>query len=227
MTNVLEEVSPLELYYYSLSRYCQKVLIALYEKQVEFSPKVTDLRDPIVRRRFLKKFPMGQLPIIKTNDKKHLPNASIIVEYLDKTFDTGTQLISLDPVKRLDIKLHDRLIDSEINNRLFRMDNIHDSDLPLPNHLQIKREENQITNLLNDLDEKLEKNHWLCGDTFSMADCALIPCLRHPWMQTHLKYFENLHRYKLQAETRGAWMLVIDEIKLAEAEDFIGLNQIP
>lgn len=217
----------MKLYYYPLSRYCQKVLIAFYEKLTPFTPEVTNLKDPDVRSHFLDKFPMGQLPILIDDENNTLPNASIIIEFIDNEYYTGTQLLPDDDIKRLHIKLQDRLIDAEINDRLFRIDNIHDSVLPLPNHIQIKREENQICNLLNELNEKLAKNHWLCGDSFTLADCSLIPCLRHPWMQTHLKYYENLHRYKLQANTRGSWLQVIDELELAEAEEQSGLNQIP
>lgn len=217
----------MDLYYYPLSRYCQKVLIAAYEKRVIFSPIVINLRDPIVRSKFLTQFPMGQLPILKDMDDNFLPNATIIIEYLDNTFATGIQLLSFDAETLLDIKLYDRLIDSEINDRLFKIDNINDTGVPLPNHIQIKREEKHIYNQLQDIDNKLQKSDWLCGDDFSLADCALIPCLRHPWVQNHLTTFENLARYQLQAESRSSWMLAQDEIEFAEAEDLIALNQIP
>lgn len=217
----------MELYYYPLSRYCQKVLLAIYEKQVHFEPKFIDLRNPTERESFLAEFPMGKLPIFKCHDGQYLPEATIIAEYLDRYTKTGTQLLSHHRKKKLNIRLLDRLIDNELNDRLFNIDTIKEACSPLPNHLEIRRQEHQIYCLLEKLNHELAKHHWLCGDSFTLADCAFIPCLRHPWMRKKLKFYENIHRYNQQADTRGAWMLVKDEIILAEAESYLSLNQIP
>ena len=50
----------LELYYHPLSSFCQKVLIALYENDTPFVPRLVDLSDEASRAAFLALWPIGK-----------------------------------------------------------------------------------------------------------------------------------------------------------------------
>ncbi|GIU39209.1 glutathione S-transferase family protein [Shewanella colwelliana] len=215
----------MELFYYPLSRYSQKVLIALYEKQANFYPRVIDIHDPFSRQQFKASYPTGKLPLLKTRAGELLPESSIIIEYIDNEFSTGTQLIPTHPSQALDVRLFDRIIDNDLSNQLFKLEKLQARQLDDP--LQVKHLENEINQTLHQLNNKLTDNHWLCGDSFTLADCALIPCIMQMRRRFKLYEFDALDRYLHQAELRGAWIQVEEEIALAGNAISSGFRPIP
>ena len=81
----------MKLYYYPLSTYCQKVLIALYEKSVDFTPERVSLMDDAERDAYRKIYPLGKIPLLVLDDGHWVPESSIIVEYLDTHFSRRTE----------------------------------------------------------------------------------------------------------------------------------------
>jgi len=63
----------MKLYYNPLSRYSQKVLIAFYEKQVEFEPIVVNVMTPESRAAYEQIYPLGKIPLFQ-----NLPSSSSI-----------------------------------------------------------------------------------------------------------------------------------------------------
>lgn len=216
----------MELFYHPLSRYSQKVLIALYEKQANFYPRVIELSDPISRQEFNRFYPPGKVPLLKNKAGMLIPESSIIIEYIDNEFSTGTKLIPQNHQMALNTRLQDRLIDNDFSNVLFELERqkLQEENM---NQLLIKQLENDITKFIKYLDTELEKQHWLCGDSLTLADCALFPCLYYA--QEHFKYFEydNLDRYWQQAKLRGAYQQVEEEVELAKGEVLAGRRPIP
>ncbi len=216
----------MELFYHPLSRYSQKVLIALYEKQANFYPRVIELSDPLSRKEFCLFYPPGKLPLLKNKAGVVIPESSIIIEYIDSEFSTGTTLLPQDPQVALDTRLQDRLIDNEFSNILFELEH-QKQHIDTQNQLLIKQLENDIKRFLTYLDKRLEDNHWLCCDSLTLADCALFPCLHSA--QNHFKFFEydNVDRYWHQAQMRGAYQQVEEEVELAMGEVLAGRRPIP
>ncbi|BDM62807.1 glutathione S-transferase [Shewanella sp. NFH-SH190041] len=217
----------MDLYYYPLSRYSQKVLIALFEKQVAFNANFTDLRDPQIRQDFYRHYPYCKLPLLITPEGRALPESSIIIEYLDNRCVSANPLIPLHHQQELQVRLFDRMIDTDLNDRLFALDK--QTELPGGgDQLQQRRLENQLQQFLFLLEQQLmPEQEWLCGGHLTLADCALLPCLRHPWLASQLSQLPRLDSYCHRAAMRASWMLVQDEIAQAEGNDFAGLNQIP
>lgn len=217
----------MELFYHPLSRYSQKVLLALYEKQANFFPRVIELSDPSSRQEFSLFSPPGKVPLLKSKQGILIPESSIIIEYVDNEFpQQGTRLIPPDTSISLDTRLQDRLIDLELSNVLFEFER----QLLNPeasNQIKLKQLEKSIHGFLQYLDDILENNHWLCGDSLTLADCALIPCL--PYAREHFQLFkyDNLSRYWDQSQLRGAFQQVKEEIELAQKEVLIGRRPIP
>ena len=217
----------MELFYHPLSRYSQKVLIALYEKQANFFPRITDLHDPLARKAYCQISPLAKLPLLRFADGRLLPESSIIIEFLDQHFHSGTQLLPQDNEANLSVRLLDRLIDNDLNNTLHRLALLTSKAEDQQDHIHQKQLENIITVTLSLLDAQLANHHWLCGDTFTLADCALLPCLDYALERVSSFELANLHRYHQQAQIRGAWMLVADEIALAQSETQAGKRFIP
>ena len=206
----------MELYYFPLGRFSQKVLIALYEKQVSFTPRVTDLREPEVHRLYLKLYPHGKLPLLRTNSGNVLPESSIIIDYLDNKYDSGTRLLPINHSRELEVRLFDRLIDNDLNLALEKLD----AAAGEQDSLTLLRLQRQLNEFLQELDVQLAAHHWVCGDSFTLADCALLPCLRHPWVETQLRDLSHLSRYHHQGNLRGSWALVLEELELVESNDY-------
>ena len=215
----------MELFYHPLSRYSQKVLIALYEKQANFYPRVIELSDPFSRQQFKHHYPPGKLPLLKNSLGELLPESTIIIEYIDHEFSTGTQLIPQTFECALDVRLFDRLIDNDLNNKLYLVEKM--QARAEQNPLKLKQLEKEILATLSRLNDKLTQNHWICGDSFTLADCALIPCLIDAKNGFKLYEFDEIDRYLYQAETRGAWIQVKEEVELQKAAVLAGFRPIP
>jgi glutathione S-transferase len=217
----------MELFYHPLSRYSQKVLLALYEKQANFFPRVIELSDPLSRLDFSLFYPPGKVPLLKSKQGILIPESSIIIEYVDNEFpQKGTRLIPANMTISMDTRLQDRLIDLQLSNKLFEFER-QQLNPEVSNQIRLKQLENGINDFLQYLDDTLEKNHWLCGDSLTLADCALIPCL--PYARDHFQLFkyDNLSRYWEQAQLRGAFQQVKEEMELAQKEVLIGRRPIP
>lgn len=215
----------MELYYHPLSRYSQKVLIALYEKQANFYPRITNLRDPLARKAFQQFYAPAKLPLLKTQDGQLIPESSIIIEYLDYHFNHSTQLLPKEAQRNLQVRLCDRQFDNDISNPLFELEKL--SQQVEENEFKIKQLTSQLLAQFQRLDAHLEQQYWACGDSFTLADCALIPCLNYAFKQLPLLDFSELGRYWQQAQLRGAWMLVQEEVMLAEMDQLTGVRGIP
>lgn len=215
----------MELFYHPLSRYSQKVLIAIYEKQANFYPRIIELSDPFSRQKFKHQYPPGKLPLLKNRLGALLPESTVIIEYIDHEFSTGTRLIPQVFEHALDVRLFDRLIDNDLSNKLYQLERMQTRAEQHP--ISVKQLENEILATLSDLNDKLVHNHWLCGDSFTMADCALIPCLNDAKNNFKLYQFDELDRYLHQAQTRGAWIQVEEEVELQKAAVLSGFRPIP
>src|SRR3954470_15458693 len=73
------------LHYHPFSSYCQKVLIALYERDVPFERNIVDLGDPEQRAALGLLWPVGKFPVLRDEGRGvTVPEASLIVDYLDR-----------------------------------------------------------------------------------------------------------------------------------------------
>lgn len=217
----------MELFYHPLSRYSQKVLLGMYEKQANFYPRVTELRDPLQRQAFAKLYPPCKLPLLKCVDGSLLPESSIIIEYLDHHIKGGTRLLPEDPADCLRVRLWDRIIDNDISNQLFLLEQQLSMAEEHRNELAMAQVRQKLMLVFASIEAELASSHWLVGDGFTLADCALLPCLEPAFELLDLLDMDNLCRYRQQSKLRGGWELVAEEAALAAAEEVTGLKLIP
>ncbi len=189
----------MELYYLPMSTYCQKVLIALAEKNVSFESKLVNLMDPQAREEYREVFPLGKIPLLKPAPDHIVPESTIIVEYLEDHFpNQGTRLLPDDRDAARKVRLMDRMNDLYLLNHsgfLFFQNLKPESERDAE---RIADAERQFDLCLDYLNETLQDKQWLAGDTFSLADCSAIPALwlaqtSRPWQdKEHVAaYFER------------------------------------
>ena len=193
----------MKFYYAPASSYSQRVLIALYELEIDFTPIEINLFDPEARLQYLQINPFGKIPTLITDEGEVLHEACIIIEYLDRC-SKGSQkrLIPEDPKLALEVRMLERIIDIYINagrEALFADSQRTPKERGKKPVLKAQRLLETACTLLN---EKLVDRIWLGGEEFSLADCAAAPTLAYLRMVYNYKYFPNLMAYVERLESR-------------------------
>ncbi|MFB0875894.1 MULTISPECIES: glutathione S-transferase family protein [unclassified Sphingobium] len=164
------------LYYHPLSSYCWKVLIALYESGVPFSPRM--LADEAAAAEWQALWPIGKIPVLRDPARDAIvAEASIIIEYL-ALHDPGTfRPIPADPDAALEVRLMDRLFDNYVMSPMQAL--VGDRLRPEPQRDSTARE--QARALLGKayalIEERMGGRTWAAGESFTLADCAAAPSL--------------------------------------------------
>jgi glutathione S-transferase len=202
----------MKLYYTPRSTYSQKALIALYEKRAEFTPVILSPVDPAERAELLKLTPLGKVPVLVLDNGWKIPESSIIIEYLDAHVPTGTRLIPDDVDLARQTRFHDRLADLYVNDSVSKIffDALRPEGKRDPDGVAAAHQ--RLDTLFTGLDEHLGKRTWLMGDSFTMADCALIPPLGYARTLHPFDRWKNLASYANRAFERPSVQQVHREL---------------
>jgi glutathione S-transferase len=192
----------LTLYFHPLSSFCHKVLIALYENETPFAPKVVDLMNEDARGDFLKVWPAGKFPVLRIEDEdRTIPESSIIIEYLDQHHPGPTRFIPGDPDLARQMRFRDRFYDLHLHVPMQKTvtDKLRPTGKNDPHGVEAAKQ--QIATSLSLVEQDMADKTWAMGDTFSMADCAAAPPLFYidmfePFGETHPRTAAYLQRLK-------------------------------
>jgi glutathione S-transferase len=105
----------LELYFHPLASYCWKVLLALYEADIAFTPRSIDLADPAQRAELAALWPFAKFPVLRDNGQV-IAESSIIIEHLAKHH--GAPWLVPD---ELDVRARDRFFDLHVMEPMSRI----------------------------------------------------------------------------------------------------------
>ncbi|MEB3216095.1 MAG: glutathione S-transferase family protein [Nostocales cyanobacterium 94392] len=200
----------MKLYYAPASSYSQRVLIALYEKQIDFTPVEVNLFDVESRTQYLQINRFGKIPTLITDDGEVLLEANIIIEYLDG-YDGNIPLIPQDMKLALEMRMLERIVDVYINGgreALFK-----DSQRPLEERgkKEVIKAKGLLEEACNLLNEKLVNPTWLVGKDFTLADCAAAPTLSYLRIVYNYEHLENLTAYFKRLEGKASVARVFNE----------------
>jgi glutathione S-transferase len=106
----------LELYLHPLASYCWKVLLALYETDTPFTPRVIDLADPAQRAELAALWPFAKFPVLR-DGATIVAESSIIIEYLAQNVPACARLVPGD----LDVRMRDRFFDLYVMEPMSRI----------------------------------------------------------------------------------------------------------
>lgn len=168
-----------KLYYHPLSSFCQKALIALYERAVPFEGVIVDLSDPEQRAALEALWPIGKFPVLRDEERGvTVPEASLIIEYADR-LGSGAPMIPADPDAALQVRLWDRFFDNYIHLPMQKV--VGDSLRPEGRRdpAGIEEAKAQIARSWTILDAALARHgqDWAAGAAFGLADCAAAPAI--------------------------------------------------
>jgi len=104
----------LTLYYHPFSSYSWKALIPLYEAETPFTARRID--DSQFAAEWRRRWPIARFPVLVEEESGlTLPEASIIIEYLDRHYPGPQPMLPGDPDLRLEVRLLDRFFDNYLH----------------------------------------------------------------------------------------------------------------
>jgi glutathione S-transferase len=201
----------MELYFSYPSTYSQKALLALYEKGIEFTPKLVNLMNPEEREAYRQIYPLGKIPLLIRDDGRLIPESTIIIEYLEEAFPAGPALIPSDPEAARRVRFMDRMCDQYLNDPVVSL--IFESMKPeADQNPELMEKSSELIGVLYGLlNEQLSSRPFIGGDTFSMADCAAIPALYYARSFAEFSIFEHIGSYWERIQERPSWQRVHKE----------------
>jgi glutathione S-transferase len=196
-----EPFMSLTLHYHPLASYCWKALIALYENDIPFTPKLVDLGNPAARAALLKLWPIGKFPVLRDDARDQaIPESSIIIEYLDRHYPGPTRLIPASDELALQARLLDRFYDLYVHLPMQKVigDRLRPEGSKDPHGVGEAR--SQLRASYDMIEAQMAAKSWTLGEHFSIADCAALPALFYgnmvePFAGGHSRlaaYFERL-----------------------------------
>ena len=166
----------LTLYFHPLSSFCHKVLVALYENGIPFTPHTVDLSDSESSGAFKKIWPIGKFPVLRDGDIA-IPESTTIIEYLALHYPGPSKLIPADPEAAFKTREIDRFYDLNLHVNMQKI--IGDRLRPVgqndPHGVDHARD--KVETALNIADKEMADKAWAIGGDFTMADCAAAPPL--------------------------------------------------
>ncbi|HEY1930368.1 MAG TPA: glutathione S-transferase family protein [Caulobacteraceae bacterium] len=202
---------PLTLYFHPLSSFCWKALIALYDADIRFEPKVVDLGDPAERTAFQAVWPLAKFPVLRDEARgRTVPESTIIIDYLAQCEPAAAALIPADPDLAREVRLLDRLIDNYIHLPLQQI--VNERLRPAGQHdpFGADRARDGLRQGY-DLVAPMIAGPWAMGETFTLADCAALPALHYADYAVSLSDWPALAAYLERLKARPSVARVLHE----------------
>jgi glutathione S-transferase len=168
----------LTLHYHPLASFCWKVLIALYENDIPFTPNMVDLTNSTERARLLALSPLGKFPVLQDDARNEIVSeSSIIIEYLDQQYPGRTRLLPADGDLARQTRFSDRFYDLYVHLPMQKIvgDRLRAEGQKDPYGVEEARA--QLRKSYAMLDAQMAAGPWAIGPGFTLADCAALPAL--------------------------------------------------
>jgi len=205
----------LTLYYHPLASFCHKVLIALYENDTPFAPRVIDLSKDSDSAELRGIWPIRKFPVIRDHDREQdVAESSIIIEYLDRHFPGPTRLVPQAPDEALDARLWDRIFDLYVQLPMQKIvgDRLRAKDKGDEAGVAEARAALKIAYGM--IERRMASRTWAAGNAFSMADCSAAPALFYAGaVEPFPTGFANLAAYFDRLVGRPSFKRVIEQAR--------------
>ncbi|MGA7489085.1 MAG: glutathione S-transferase family protein [Xanthobacteraceae bacterium] len=168
----------LTLYFHPLSSFCQKVLIALYENDTPFEPRIVDLADEASRAELRNIWPIGKFPVLRDNTRdRTVPESSIIIEYLAQHYPGPTQLVPAGAELARQTRMRDRFYDLHVNVPMQKVVTDRLRPAGKGDAYGVEQAKGQLATAIGMIEREMATKTWAMGEVFGMADCAAAPAL--------------------------------------------------
>jgi len=203
----------LQLYFHPFSSYCQKALIAFYEKGIAFEPQLLEGSDSPAMQRLAAMWPMKRFPVLVDGDRTIL-EASCIIEYLDLHRPEAVRLIPADPEAALEVRMLDRFFDNYVSTPQQKVvfDALQPAEARDAHGVQKARE--MLDTAYAWLDQRMAGREWAVDDSFSLADCGAAPFLFYAdWTHPIGDAYPHVKAYRRRLLARPSVARAVDEAR--------------
>lgn len=201
------------LYGHPFASYVWKPLIALYERDVDFTFCVLDQDHPEHAERIAQLSPTGQFPAL-VDGETSIVQSNTIIEYLDLYHGTAAPLVPADARQALECRMMADVFDDYIMTPMQSI--VADAMRPAEakDALSVDQAHTMLVKTYNWLNAKLDGREWAASNRFTIADCSAAPSLFysdwvHPIPETHT----NLKQYRARLLNRPSVKRVVDEAR--------------
>lgn len=203
----------LTLHYHPLASFCWKPLIALYENEIAFAPRIVDLMDPAGRAAFNALNPLGKMPVLEDATRGEVvPESTIVVEYLERHYPGRTELLPVDGEAGWRIRLLDRFFDAYVHEPMQKivLDKLRPEGRRDPHGVEQARA--GLAAAYAETERRLAGRTWAAGERFSLADCSAAPALFYADKVAPLgKDWPLARAYLERLKTRPSFARVLEE----------------
>lgn len=203
----------LQLYFHPFSSYCQKALIAFYEKGIDFEPQVLEGPDSPAMQRLAAMWPMKRFPVLVDGEQTIL-EASCIIEYLDLHRPGPVRLIPTDPRVALEVRMLDRFFDNYVSTPQQRV--VFNALRPaeVRDAYGVQEARDMLETAYAWLDQRMAGREWAVGDSFSLADCGAAPFLFYAdWTHPIGDAYAHVKDYRSRLLARPSVARAVDEAR--------------
>jgi glutathione S-transferase len=164
----------MRLYYFPVAPNPTKVRLYLAEKGIGVEQIAVDLRAGEQQSPdFLRKNPMGKLPVLELDDGTAVNESLAIIEYFEELH-PDPPMIGRTPEERLKVRALERHCDIGILVNLARVVHATHSPLGLPPKPEVAAfHREQLDLCARVLDDKIGDGPFVAGDHVTIADCTL------------------------------------------------------
>jgi glutathione S-transferase len=199
----------LTLYSHPFSSYSQKVLVALWEREIPFTYR--HLEEPGANEELAALWPMKRFPVL-VDDGRTIAESSIIIEHLDLHHGTAARMLPDDPDAALEVRFMDRFFDQYVMTEMQK---------PVFEALRTEgaRKDAALAEAGQALDAayawleaRLDGRTWAAGEAFTLADCAAAPSLFYAdWVRQIGPDFPRLRAYRARLLARPSFARAVEE----------------
>jgi glutathione S-transferase len=202
----------LTLHFHPLASFCHKALIALYENDTPFTPKLVDLASETERAALLKLWPIGKFPVLRDDIRDQtVPESSIIIEYLDRHYPGRTRFIPDAADRAWQMRLRDRFYDLYVHEPMQKivLDRLRPAGKNDPQGVEDAKA--RLRTSYGMIDREMAAATWAMGDAFSLADCAAAPALFYANEVMPFDAYKNVAAYFDRLKARPSYARVLKE----------------
>ena len=206
----------LTLHYHPFSSFCQKVLIALYERDVPFEGAVVDLGDAQQKAALEALWPLAKFPVLQDETSGAIyAESSIIVEHLDRAHQGPAPMIPADAEAALRVRLWDRIFDNYVEHPMQKAvaDNFRPEGARDPHGVEEAKV--LLAKAYGTIEAELARHgqEWMAGDSFTLADCAAAPALFYADIIVPLAGRPRLEAYYRRLLARPSFARAVEEAR--------------
>jgi glutathione S-transferase len=200
----------MKLYAHPFSSYSQKVLIALYENGTPFEYR--NLEDAAATAELAALWPLRKFPVLVDEGQVVLESSSII-EHVQARHGGAVRLIPDGDAGR-EVRMLDRICDNYVMTPMQKI--VLDRLRPVSGQdaYGVTQAREMLDLSYAWLDQRLDGRTWICGDSFTLADCAAAPSLFYAdWAHAIADTHARLRSYRTRLLARPSVARAVDEAR--------------